>query len=84
MASFQEKDDSDKGGWINAGIYHLNVDILLNRDLNFSVERDVFPQMATSGALTAIQIKTDFIDIGIPDDFIKFCNWVKSGKSFNL
>jgi hypothetical protein len=31
--------------------------------------------------LHAVQLDTEFIDIGIPDDYYRFGRWIESGKS---
>jgi D-glycero-alpha-D-manno-heptose 1-phosphate guanylyltransferase len=84
IVKIQEKKEDIKAGWINAGIYHLSSEIFLNRKGNFSLEKEIFPFLSKNKKLIPIQIKTDFIDIGIPDDYIKFCNWIESGKSHKL
>jgi hypothetical protein len=30
--------------------------------------------------LGAIKLNSDFIDIGIPEDYLRFCSWVDTGK----
>jgi len=83
---FLEKDLSSTGGLINAGLYHLSPDVFtgfLGSD-SFSLEGDVFPIVAEEGMLSAIQIDTDFIDIGIPEDYFRFCRWIEAGKKIEL
>ena len=81
VTSFFEKQHDFGRGQINAGLYHLNSELFSAWDgASFSIERDVFPRLAKNGDLNAVKLNTDFIDIGVPDDYIKFCRWVKSGK----
>ena len=83
---FLEKESSYSDGLINAGLYHLNPDIFtgfLGR-VSFSLEGDVFPSIACNGVLSAIQIDANFIDIGIPEDYFRFCKWIESGKEIEL
>ncbi len=83
VASFEEKRTGS--GWINAGLYHLNSDLFSQWDGKaFSLERDLFPPMALSGQLGAAQLHSDFIDIGIPEDYFRFCRWIESGKTCPL
>lgn len=85
VVSFQEKQSSQGPGLINAGLYHLPAAIFQQRPVTpFSLERDVFPELAATGQLRAVELKTDFIDIGIPDDYFRFCRWVQSGRKEGL
>tara|TARA_B100000767_G_C19737697_1_gene524653 strand:- start:59 stop:787 length:729 start_codon:yes stop_codon:yes gene_type:complete len=79
---FVEKGKVYGGGLINAGLYHLNIDLFSNFfDVsNFSLENDVFPLAVENGILKAIEINTDFIDIGIPEDYFRFCDWIHTDK----
>jgi D-glycero-alpha-D-manno-heptose 1-phosphate guanylyltransferase len=79
---FIEKGNVFGGGLINAGLYHLKTDLFLNFSgvSSFSLENDVFPFAAENGILKVTDIKTDFIDIGIPEDYFRFCNWINTDK----
>jgi D-glycero-alpha-D-manno-heptose 1-phosphate guanylyltransferase len=79
---FVEKGNVSGGGLINAGLYHLNIDLFSNfLDVkSFSLESDVFPLAVENGILKVIKINTDFIDIGIPEDYFRFCNWIHTDK----
>ena len=80
---FHEKSSEIQAGWINAGLYYL--DVQLFRDLNhappFSLEQTIFPRLAAANKLKAIALDTDFIDIGIPSDYQKFCDFALTQKS---
>ena len=81
VRSFGEKQESNGRGWINAGLYHLGSDLFAAWDgLPYSIERDVFPGLAKSGCLCAMPLNTGFIDIGVPEDYFRFCRWIESGK----
>lgn len=85
VTNFIEKSNTQVSGWINAGLCHLNVEIFQNWDGRpFSLERVLFTQLAGEGALTTVALQTDFIDIGIPEDYFRFCKWIKSGKKNEL
>ncbi|MEI6704422.1 MAG: sugar phosphate nucleotidyltransferase [Deltaproteobacteria bacterium] len=85
VAAFEEKQQSSGPGWINAGLYHLHTDIFQNWDGQpFSMEQSVLPKLAAGGQLNAVPLETDFIDIGVPEDYFRFCRWVESGKEGSL
>lgn len=86
IEKFLEKESSHNSGLINAGLYHLSPDIFtafLGKAI-FSLENDVFPSVADNGMFSAIQIDADFIDIGVPEDYFRFCRWIESGKNIEL
>ena len=59
-------------GPVNAGIYVIDKSILADIvKLPASLEQDVFPGFARSGALRGTAYRGYFIDIGIPDDFAR-------------
>lgn len=81
IVAFAEKENSAGAGWINAGLYRIDADEFKNWDGQpFSLERDFFPQLAASGRLQGMPLHTDFIDIGVPEDYARFCRWIASGK----
>jgi D-glycero-alpha-D-manno-heptose 1-phosphate guanylyltransferase len=84
VQSFLEKNDSSRAGLINAGLYHLSPSIVLglSEGASFSLEREVFPVVVSTGTLFALEIDADFIDIGIPEDYLKFCRWMELGEEF--
>jgi D-glycero-alpha-D-manno-heptose 1-phosphate guanylyltransferase len=82
VAEFEEKRAGAGVGWINAGLYHLNADLFHAWDGRaFSLERELFPKLAGAAQLSAVALNTDFIDIGVPEDYLRFCRWIESGKS---
>jgi D-glycero-alpha-D-manno-heptose 1-phosphate guanylyltransferase len=82
VIAFEEKQHSAGSGWINAGLYHLQADYFRNwNEQPFSLERELFPDLVEVGSLTAVPLETDFIDIGIPHDYFRFCSWIESGKA---
>lgn len=85
ITAFSEKNSIKKNGWINAGFYRLSPSLFQGWDgLPFSLERDLFGRLLKEGGLMAVPLKTDFIDIGIPDDYYRYCHWIESGKAANL
>lgn len=81
VSAFAEKDDQCAAGWINAGLCNLNVELFKNWDGQpFSLERDLFPTLVQNRRLTAVPLQTDFIDIGVPADYHRFCRWIAAGR----
>ncbi len=59
-------------GPVNAGIYVIDKSILDDiSTLPASLEQEIFPGLAKSGALRGTAYRGYFIDIGIPDDFAR-------------
>lgn len=85
IISFHEKSSSSGAGWINAGLCQVHADLFKGWDhLPFSLERIAFPAMSASGNLKAVRLQTDFIDIGVPDDYFRFCRWIASDRTVSL
>jgi D-glycero-alpha-D-manno-heptose 1-phosphate guanylyltransferase len=81
VIAFVEKNDQCAVGWINAGLCHLNTELFKNWDGQpFSLERDLFSTLVQNRRLIAVPLQTDFIDIGIPADYHRFCRWVATGR----
>ena len=62
-------------GWINAGLYRVSRDAFDGKqpDAAFSFESAVMPALAEQGRLHAARLSGTFIDIGVPDDYHRFC-----------
>jgi len=85
ISSFREKTAESAPGWINAGISMLRSGDFDGWDRKpFSLEQGLFPRLATSGCLRAVPLDGEFIDIGIPVDYHRFCRWIESEKSTTL
>lgn len=81
VKSFAEKTDQHTSGWINAGLCSLDPMIFQNwNGKPFSLEYDLFPKLVKDQELSAVPIPTSFIDIGVPEDYFRFCRWIESGK----
>jgi len=83
---FQEKSmKGQESGWINAGLCLLNAEAFKDWDhLPFSLERVSFPEMVARRQLKAVPLQTEFIDIGIPNDYYRFCHWIAKGRKGTL
>lgn len=85
VTAFAEKNGQGVSGWINAGLYHLNAGLFRNwNGQPFALERELFVMLAQNRSLTAVPLQTDFIDIGVPDDYHRFCRWLASGRQTPL
>ncbi len=85
VSAFREKGESRGGGWINAGICALRADHFTSWDgQRMSLEKDVFPKLLAARLLQAVPLESDFIDIGIPEDYLRFCQWQESGREGSL
>lgn len=77
VTSFSEKNHDKVPGWINAGLCHLHVDLFKDWDGQpFSLERACLSDLAKRRRLKVVILQTDFIDIGIPSDYLRFCRWI--------
>lgn len=85
VTAFTEKNALGAPGWINAGLCRLRADMFDNWDgSRFSLERQTFPELVQRGELRAVAIEPDFIDIGIPEDYQRFCRWIEAGRKGTL
>jgi D-glycero-alpha-D-manno-heptose 1-phosphate guanylyltransferase len=77
--SFIEKGLS-QSRFINAGVYRLTEKIFASWAVgsNFSLESDIFTKFAAAGLISGCPINGRFIDIGVPEDYFKFCEMHKS------
>ena len=81
VTAFAEKNGQSAAGWINAGLCHLDADLFKNWDGQpFSLERELLAGLVQNDRLTAVPLQTDFIDIGVPADYHRFCRWVAAGR----
>lgn len=71
ITSFVEKPQEFISNKINAGLYILNPSILSRIELRpTSIEKEVFPYMASDKQLYAFELKGFWMDIGQPKDFL--------------
>ena len=63
---------SEPSNLINAGVYVINPSVLnkIPKGKKISIEREVFPRLATSGLLYGYQFEGFWFDIGVPDDYL--------------
>ncbi len=73
IKAFKEKISGNEQGVINAGCYLLSRETVLN-DFQmsvFSLENDVLPNMIATYPCYASMVDGRFIDIGIPEDYVR-------------
>ncbi len=71
IVAFRERPAPGEAGVINAGIYVLSRRIVDELAPVCSLERDVLPRLAASGALRGTALPGWFIDIGVPEDLAR-------------
>lgn len=73
ITAFNEKKFCSKG-YINGGIYILNVPRFLQKNLpdKFSFEKDYLEKYVADGVFMSAVFYSYFIDIGVPDDYKAF------------
>lgn len=82
---FAEKNGQRASGWINAGLCRLNAELFKKWDGQpFSLESELFATLVQNHSLMAVPLQTNFIDIGVPDDYYRFCRWVATGRKASL
>ena len=83
ILTFSEKNSNSSEGIINAGVYILKSEILFpllisqNKE-KFSLEKDIFPSLVNKFELYISQPTKNFIDIGIPEDFVRTSSFLNS------
>jgi D-glycero-alpha-D-manno-heptose 1-phosphate guanylyltransferase len=85
VTRFTEKIESENSGWINAGLSLLHPEIFKSWDgKETSLEADYFPSLVKKNYLIALPLKDNFIDIGIPEDYHRFCKWIEQAQQGQL
>ena len=73
ITTFHEKGPGGQG-WINAGVYLVSrsgARLLHQAPARCSLERDIFPTSLHAGRLQGYRSRSTFIDIGIPEDYLR-------------
>jgi D-glycero-alpha-D-manno-heptose 1-phosphate guanylyltransferase len=70
IVGFEEKDGTGGAGWINAGVYVIEREVLetIPSDRAVSLEREMFPAWIDRGVY-GFKSRGRFIDIGIPETY---------------
>lgn len=73
VTQFLEKGRS-KNGEVSCGVYRIHLKAFMHhRQKPFSLEQDIFPMNCSLGTIFAQSLDAEFIDIGVPDDYLRFC-----------
>jgi D-glycero-alpha-D-manno-heptose 1-phosphate guanylyltransferase len=83
VTGFREKgQDSSGPGWINAGLSLLSLDVIrgLPAGQSFSMEREVFPELARARRMAGLGQDRPFYDIGTPESYTAFATFVQNRK----
>jgi len=74
ITNFVEKGIDSKKGFINAGFYKFNKSVFSNwSGDNLSLENTIIPSLVQKGEIGVEILNSNFIDIGIPEDYHLFC-----------
>jgi len=85
VTKFEEKNQYSGPGYINAGLYFFDPKLFENYgDEVFSLENELFGNLVQDKEMYVSKIDSNFIDIGIPQDYYRFCEWISSNKNFEL
>ncbi|MBR0123413.1 MAG: nucleotidyltransferase family protein [Bacteroidales bacterium] len=74
IVAFREKGLIKDGGYINGGIYLFNKNILNDFPERFSFEKELL-ENPDGLKVMGLPFDSDFIDIGIPEDYNKIQSW---------
>lgn len=81
VTAFNEKSTSAEAGWINTGLCRLDTGLFAAWDGGpYSLEQVVLPELVHQGRLRAVPLRTEFIDIGVPADYVRYCDWIAAGR----
>jgi len=83
ITGFREKGEGPaRAGLINAGVSMLSMPFIksLPSGRAFSMERDVFPEVARSGKMAGLRQNGDFFDIGTPESYEAFSLFMKERR----
>ncbi len=87
IEDFQEKSEIILGpGLINAGFSMVSLELIENFPENraFSMEKEIFPSLISDGRMYGIEQSGAFFDIGTPESYFKFIEFmsVRKKKTF--
>lgn len=81
IINFKEKNYDIEKKIINAGVYYLNPSDFVNYNNKFiSLEKEFLPLLCNKKKVKAVFLKTDFIDIGVPLDYLRFVDWINNDR----
>jgi D-glycero-alpha-D-manno-heptose 1-phosphate guanylyltransferase len=79
IVKFDEKLGIKARGYINAGVYKLSKhDFISWNGKPYSIEKEFFSKLIVEKKIKAVRMNSSFIDIGVPEDYFKFCKYIAS------
>ena len=85
VTSFSERRSGNDSSWVNGGVAMLSPEHFLSKSKGaYSLEKEVLPKLVSAGALYACPVYENFIDIGVPQDYLRFCRWIESDRLCEL
>ena len=85
ITDFIEKKNIVEESYINSGVYYLSpLDFIKYSEKIISLEKSFLPALCKKKNVKAVYLKTDFIDIGIPKDYLRFVHWINNDKKGEL
>ena len=84
IKSFVEKKSGKIGrSYINAGVFKFYGKIFKDYEIKkISLEKEIIPKLVNKKLLKAVHLNTNFIDIGVPEDYIEFIKFYKK-RNYN-
>lgn len=77
ITGFERNPELREPGWIHAGLSWIRTEAFLRETETlgerFSLERDLMARWAIEGRVRAARLSGSFIDIGVPEDYARFC-----------
>lgn len=82
VVQFREKQTESVAGWINAGLYCLDAKIFsaMSSVKAFSLEDSILPWCIENSELKVFTMEAQFVDIGVPSDYLRFCELTSKGN----
>lgn len=81
VVSFNEKTKLEQSRLINSGIYYFLPETFKEFKLSkISLEKEILPYLAKRKQLKSTLLEGNIIDIGIPEDYYKFCDSLIDGN----
>jgi len=85
ITDVKEKKYVEEESYINSGVYYLSpLDFINYNDKMISLEKDFLPGLCKEKKVKAVYLQTDFIDIGIPEDYLRFVYWIDNDRKGEL
>lgn len=80
VKSFTERGSYRNSGWVNAGLYIFEKEILsaIPKKIRLSLEKDIFPKIIRKKAVYAFSSKHRLLEVGTPEGYLKVVKLVKN------